>query len=368
LALLILVNVTVLLVVYFGYAVFESYGIYRSLKTPRRGWSGQVHRVDPKLGFAPVSSARGAHIFPIGPELPMRYDREGFRIPVGAQESQLRRRPLLLALGGSFTYGDATPAEKTYPYRIAQALDGGVINAGVCGYGLSQMLILARRLVPEHRPDYLLVQYSPWLWQRAVSPFAPSYYGKLTSPYFYRDGGRLGLHPPAFPAVLFDYPIGDYRASEASFGEFFAFVGEVGFPLVAREQLGMLSYHARRLLRILPRPADDHEAVIRAVYTEIAQIAIEQNARMIVVLLDKAGEEAHFPGAEANASFEVVDAQAALLSRLHPSNPGAFLRRYAHWRGDPPQLVDVHPNPRAHAIIAEAVIDAVRGEPVTDER
>jgi hypothetical protein len=224
------------------------------------------------------------------------------------------------------------------------------------------MLILARRLAVEHRPDYLLVQYSPWLLQRAVSPFAPSYFGKLTNPYFYEDGDGFSLHPPVFPTVLFDYPISDYRTSEASASELFAFVSEVGFPLLVREHLGMISYRARRLLRILPRPSHDYEAVIRAAYTEIAEIAAAQHARMFVVLLDDAGERAYFPGAEPNAPFEVIDAQGALLSRLHAPTPRAFLRQYAHWRGDPPQLVDVHPNSKAHAIIAEAVLEGIRGE------
>ena len=45
---------------------------------------------------------------------------------------------------------------------VAQGLGGTVLNAGKCAYGLSQMLILARRLIPRYRPDYVLVQFSPW--------------------------------------------------------------------------------------------------------------------------------------------------------------------------------------------------------------
>ena len=360
--LVVLINLTALAAAYLSFVVWESYGVYRFVKTPGRGWSGQVHRADVELGFAPIPAARGAHLFPIGPEIPMRYDGEGFRVPVEADGDRPRRRPLVLALGGSFTYGDATPAEKTYPYRVAKALDGSAINAGVCSYGLSHMLILARRLVVEHRPDYLLVQYSPWLVKRALSPFAPSYFGKLTNPYFYEDGNDFSLQPPVFPTVVFDYPISDYRAGESSARQFFSFVDEVGLPLLVREHLGMVGYHTRRALGVLPRPSRDYEGALRAAYAEIAEIAAEHGARMFIVLLDGAGQQAEFPAATPNAPLAVIDAQAALLSRLDEISPQAFLRKYGHWRGDPPQLVDPHPNAKAHAIIARAILKGIPGD------
>jgi hypothetical protein len=361
-ALVILVNLAVLAMAYLSLIVWESYGAYRFLKTPGRGWSGQVHRADAELGFAPIPAARGAHLFPTGPEIPMRYDGEGFRVPVGADEDRPRRRPLVLALGGSFTYGDATPAEKTYPYRVAKTLDGSAINAGVCSYGLSHMLILARRLVVEHRPDYLLVQYSPWLVKRALSPFAPSYFGKLTNPYFYEDGDGFRLRPPVFPTVVFDYPISEYRAGESSTRQLLGFVGEVGLPLQVREHRGMIGYHARRALGVLPPPSRDYEGVLRAGYAEIAEIAAERGTRTLIVLLDGAGQQAEFPAVASNAPVTVIDAQAALLSQLDETTPRAFLRKYGHWRGDPPQLVDPHPNAKAHAIIAKAILKGIRGE------
>ena len=363
---LIIVYLAVSAVAYLSFVVWESHGAYRFVKTPGRGWSGQVHRRDVELGFAPIAGARGAHLFPTGPDLPMRYDREGFRVPVAADDHRPRKRPLILALGGSFTYGDATPAEETYPYRVARALDGSALNAGVCSYGLSQMLILARRLVVEHRPDYLLVQYSPWLLRRALSPFAPSYVGKLTNPYFYEDGDRFSLQPPVFATAVFDYPLSDYREGEPSAAEFLAFVGEVGLPLLVREHLGMISYHTRRALGVLPRPSRNYEGVLRAAYAEIAEIATEQGARVFVVLLDAAGQPARFPGVEPNAPLKVIDAQRALVSRLRAPSRRDFLRQYGHWRGDPPELVDQHPNSKAHAIIAEAIIEGIRGEQGTD--
>jgi hypothetical protein len=55
----------------------------------------------------------------------------------------------------------------------------------------------------------------------------------------------------------------------------------------------------------------------------------------------------------------VVRAQEA-LNRLVPEvTKDAYQRRFAHWRGSPPELVDTHPNPTAHAVIADEVVKAI---------
>jgi hypothetical protein len=117
---------------YFAYNLYQAYSIYGYVKTSQRGWSGKVHRADAELGFAPIPNARGAHVFPIGPDIPMRYDENGFRVPVTESSASSNQRPLILALGCSFTYGDATPAEETSPYLVGQYLRGTVKNAEVC--------------------------------------------------------------------------------------------------------------------------------------------------------------------------------------------------------------------------------------------
>ena len=141
----------------------RAFSAYSFLKSDHLGFRGQVHRADPELGFAAVPGAQGFHVFPVGPPFPMRYDAEGFRIPASQAPDAVRRRPLVLALGCSFTYGDGCRAEDVYPQLVAAELGGTALNAGKCAYGLSQMLLLARRLIPQYKPDYVLVQFSTWL-------------------------------------------------------------------------------------------------------------------------------------------------------------------------------------------------------------
>ena len=102
---------------YISYAGYKAAPIYQNIKTNQRGWKGNVHVADSQLGFAPVPNSEGAHVFPTGPDIPMRFDKDGFRVPIKADES-VQQRPLILALGCSFTYGDATYAKDTFPYLV----------------------------------------------------------------------------------------------------------------------------------------------------------------------------------------------------------------------------------------------------------
>jgi lysophospholipase L1-like esterase len=51
-----------------------------------------------------------------------------------------------------------------------------------------------------------------------------------------------------------------------------------------------------------------------------------------------------------------VDAQATLDAAVPEADKEAYYRRFGHWRGSPPQLVDTHPNPAAHRIIAREIL------------
>jgi hypothetical protein len=55
----------------------------------------------------------------------------------------------------------------------------------------------------------------------------------------------------------------------------------------------------------------------------------------------------------------VVRAQEVLNGRVPEATKEAYQRRFAHWRGQPPELVDTHPNSAAHEIIADAIVAAI---------
>jgi hypothetical protein len=345
----------------------RAYAAYSFLKSDHLGFRGRVHQADPELGFAAVPDAQGFHVFPDGPPLPMRYDADGFRVPAGDPEAP-RRRPLVLTLGCSFTYGDGCRAEDTWPHLVAADLGGTELNAGKCAYGLSQMLLLARRLIPQYKPDYVLVQFSTWLPGRGTSGFARATFGRVPVPFLVlnRDG-TAGVHPPVFGTRVFDLPFHEFDNKQRGLLEFGRFFFRAGAPLVVHDDLNMAAYALRRALGSLPeaeqeRAQKNREELNRVVYAEIGRVAAESSARLVIVRLSHP-LEAHWQRLkELSPGALVVNAQAALDAHVPSGSRDDYYRLFGHWRGSPPRLVDNHPNPAAHRVIADVVVRAIRAE------
>lgn len=350
-------------VVYISYVAYRSAYMYQNIKTNQRGWKGSVHAADAELGFSPVPNSYGAHVFPIGPDIPMRYDEDGFRVPIEAEGSSKYPRPLILSLGCSFTYGDATYAKDTYPVLVGQSLKGTSKNAGVCSYGLSQMLLLAKKLIPIYKPDYLLVQYSTWLVRRAQSPFAPSYYGKLPTPFFYEKDNSFALNSPIFLAKM-ELPVQRYRNTPDNLMDALSFFVNVGFPLFFHDDFNMLKYTIDRVIGTVPNPTKAREELIKHVYREINNVAKEHGAKLVIVVLGNNAKAVEVNDLSFPSDAVFVNAQEALLRRITIKNNSVnnddYKKEYAHWRGSPPKVVDYHPNETAHKIIADTIVSEIR--------
>lgn len=112
----------------------------------------------------------------------------------------------ILALGDSFTFGDAVQVDEAWPHRLEARLNGEagrgveVINAGVGGYGTAHALLLADILLPSVQPDVVVLGFSvvnDILDNLCVDEVA---YGRRTHApcYTVDDADRLVLaEPPA---------------------------------------------------------------------------------------------------------------------------------------------------------------------------
>src|SRR6185436_19630869 len=79
---LLLIPVVAILFLYLGFTAYRSHSIYQYVKANQRGWRGKTFKPDAELGFAPIANAKGAEVFPIGEDVPARFDNDGFRIPL----------------------------------------------------------------------------------------------------------------------------------------------------------------------------------------------------------------------------------------------------------------------------------------------
>jgi hypothetical protein len=347
---------------------WRTQNLYADVKGARMGVIGKLYRFDPELGFASIPGAQGYWRVTPGLEVPVRYDENGLRVPVGVPVGAPGRRPRVLALGCSYTVGASCRAEQTYPYLVASALGGEAENAAEGGYGLAQMVVRGRGLIPRLKPDYVLAQCSDWLVSRSQTQTAPSLIGRVPTPYYYQaDDGRVLLHPPVFSTRLFDLPVWRYANPRRGASEFLSFLWQVGLPLTVDEDLTFSAKRIRELAGRVPVPCKDGDAIVRAAYTELATLARANGARLVVVIVGKVTGEKRRAWLERLPGVVLVDAEAALWSQLGiaaegPRAPGqaAYLKTYGHWFGSPPVLVDWHPNARAHAVVAGEVVRVLR--------
>jgi len=339
---------------YLFVTVYRSWLFYRHIKTADYGFRGNVLRGDPVVGYAPREGAKGSIELALGPGVPMAFDHDGFRIV--PREKRVIRRPVIMTLGCSFTFGDACAVEDTFARRLARHLGGTDLNAGVPGYGLAQMLLRGQYLIPRHKPDIVVVQYSRWLVERSQDHFAPfSRQPKGVPFYAGQDGGQPRMHYPVFVSPVFRLPVSWYRGKPPGARDFCSFLYRVGFRLFPSEDLHVAWYRLKRFLSVIPFPTFNGDAVAEIAFKEMAQVCRSAGARMVIVVLGGDARPMRVPEGLTTLGVPIVNAHAALLSRLPEQTDEAYFREYAHFRGDPPRMIDEHPNPRAHAVIAETI-------------
>ncbi len=327
--------------------------------------SGGLYEADDRLGFSAVPNAAGTLFFPSPPHVPVRYDEHGFRVPVEEKRESSREDGLLLSLGCSFTEGFACRAENTYPVLLGERLGYRVANAALGAYGMSQMLLQARQWIPRLEPDLVVVQYSPWLVPRSLNEYAPNDVGKRPQPYFYcTEQGDIRMHGPVFDTVAFRYPVARYRDLPDDWLHKIRFFFAIGLPFHVENDVNVILFRAKQVVGLVPVPCrDSREEILRTAYEEIRDLCVEHGARMVIAILAHPWDtprRADVGILETMEGAVVVDSWEAIQERLPDREPETYSRAYAHYRGDPPVLVDGHPNARAHERIAESLERGIR--------
>jgi GDSL-like Lipase/Acylhydrolase family len=147
-------------------------------------------------------------------QLPTAYDSELGYVPrpgasnfgpdrVNVDDNGLRKNgslmtppgPPILAVGDSFTWGSQVGDDQSWPAHLEQMLGRRVLNAGVNGYGVDQIVMRAERLVPIHRPVVVVVA----IIGDDIKRCAYAYRHRRWRPYYTVNGDSLELHNVPIP-------------------------------------------------------------------------------------------------------------------------------------------------------------------------
>ncbi len=324
-----------------------------------RGVRGLAHQADDSLGLVAIPGAGYEETYRYGDPLLIRYDARGFRIPVsGDSLCKAGQAADLLFLGCSFTFGASVLAEESFPYLAAHQTGKRYLNAGLGSYGLAHMLILARRLIPEYRPAYVIIQYSPWLVARGTSLYGPSFLGRLPFPYFTAVEDSFTLAPPAFRSQLFSVDKQALRDKYRS--RKWAFYTREAIPFFIRDHWMDLKTRASVIFGSRPAPANELAEVEHHAYREIVRIARQAGSKPLVLLL---GDSLYSRQAAERLGRDLtyIHADSLIMRHIADSQSGDFDQEYYIWRldGKRPVMVDRHPNPRIHRVIARSIINHI---------
>jgi hypothetical protein len=137
---------------------------------------------DPTLGWTPIPGSSGTLL-----GKPFSFTAEGTRQQNGDRPPATG--PLIIAFGDSMTEGYGVGNDETWPAHLERLTGRRVLNAGVRGYGLDQMVLRAERIIPELRPSTVILAFIADDISRTVLAVRDAK-GK---PYFVPDGEGLAL-------------------------------------------------------------------------------------------------------------------------------------------------------------------------------
>ena len=185
---------------------------------------------DPVLGYVPTPGYTGTDHGGV----PLTFDHRGLRAHRLRQPPPLSAKPILV-VGNSFAMGMEVADDETWPAHLEALLNRPVLNGGVQGYGVDQMVLRAERLVPIHRPDELLVSVIADDVDRAESRIM---WG-VEKPYFDIVNGEL---------VLRNVPIKPPEQPDASLDPVRRILGYSFLIKWTMDRLGLHTYWHRGLL------------------------------------------------------------------------------------------------------------------------
>lgn len=330
--------------------------LYVTMTMQNKYFSKGIWDPDPKMGHVGIPHASGYYGYSIGDSIemkvPVHLNPDGFRTAENYMNGE--QKPQDLFLGCSFTFGDFLPAEQTFPYLTAQRIGHNYDNTGASAYGLVQMYLRAKELLPKQQYSYVFIQYSPWLADRAMSLTGPTLSGYYPFPYFSDKGGVFESRPVAFNSSFRGNEINLKKYRGRSYDGKWEFIGEVGIPV---EIFDFTKYHLAHLktkVGLLPKPTTNKNDLEQFVYHKIIEEVRLHGAEPVVLCID-CNLEAPF--------LENLDAKIIDIGRdireLTDDDPEKRKKMFQihYYTGTDSVWVDGHPNQKAHEIYSQTILN-----------
>ncbi len=309
---------------------------------------------DPQLGYRLRKEMTGWYVLPSLDSIPVFTGREGHRI-------DNRNEPCtdsLLFLGDSFTFGEACLADSTYAFLSSRNLNRCALNFGTGGYGLAQMW----HIYINSRPGRTwIIQWSPWLAERAVRGKLDGKMIIIPTPVLMPDGDTFSFIPPAYASELFPLSTASelepYRPRANRPKSFLSFLAGPGYTIYSNQ----LSSECSKFFRSSPN-TDDAEFIHDAFVRKLNKLAITRKDTIIFMLIGYSHRESLLEEKKLKrlSTFPILNASAWLYQQKDSMTESEYESRYMHWDSAHSNILDRHPNPLAHRLIADKVIDYFR--------
>jgi hypothetical protein len=195
-----------------------------------------------------------------------------------------------------------------------------------------------------------------------MSPFAPSHFGTIPVPYIVHGPSLFPAHPVRYRMDALDLPMQRFQMTKKSAGDYLRFAAAIGLPLTVADDIDALRTMFGMLFGSIARPAARADEVERYAYSAIDSTCRTNGARMVMLDLAFGQASAVRPIPGLKTPPIVANADSLLQMRLGNESGAAFSRAYRYWgwNGRDSVLVDPHPNERAHRVIAECLVAALR--------
>lgn len=137
-----------------------------------RGWDSLTHWPNLVVQARTLSWARGEHSRAVADtrlgfvgrpgyvssDRELTYDSRSLR-PTPAPPGVTLAEPPVLVVGDSYAHGDEVADAETWPAKLQALIGRRVINAGMSGYGIDQMVLRAELVAAEVKPAAIILSF-----------------------------------------------------------------------------------------------------------------------------------------------------------------------------------------------------------------